>query len=97
MNIPDFSGKGTPNCKNHEDPDIFMVEPFEKDAGKISAKAKKVCTDGTPCPYIAECFSYAVHNKEPGVWGGTSENERRKLLKKGVIPLEFRVKSLHYS
>lgn len=34
-----------------------------------------------PCnPLMADCLTYALeHDIREGVWGGTSENERRKL------------------
>lgn len=39
--------------------------------------AKQVCGD---CPVRAACLEYALeHNEEFGVWGGTSENERRRI------------------
>jgi hypothetical protein len=34
------------------------------------------------CPYITACLVYALdNNEEYGVWGGTSERQRRKLRK----------------
>lgn len=41
--------------------------------------AKRVCTD---CPVKAQCLEYALENRiDHGVWGGTSERERRRILK----------------
>ena len=32
------------------------------------------------CPVVEECLAYALEtNQEAGVWGGTSEEERRRL------------------
>lgn len=40
-------------------------------------QAKAICTD---CPVKAECLEFAITtNQEYGVWGGTSEEERRSL------------------
>lgn len=84
IDIPDFSGKGPTNCKNHEDPDMFFPEPFAAGSGRISRDAKKVCVG---CPYQLECAQWAFDNNEPGVWGGLSENERRNLKKRGRVAL----------
>ena len=41
--------------------------------------ARRVC-DG--CPVRTECLEYALVNRiDHGVWGGTSERERRRILK----------------
>lgn len=49
--------------------------------------AKQICHSGPhgahgPCPFIAQCLRYALDNHiEHGVWGGTSQRERRRLAK----------------
>ena len=47
------------------------------------AKAKGVCNglDGSPaCPLHKTCLKHAIDNHEAyGVWGGTSERDRRKI------------------
>jgi WhiB family transcriptional regulator, redox-sensing transcriptional regulator len=43
-------------------------------------QAKAIC-DG--CPVATDCLDYAIStNQEYGVWGGTSEDERRILRRK---------------
>ena len=38
-------------------------------------KAKQVCDE---CPVSADCLEYALEtNQDSGIWGGTSEEERR--------------------
>lgn len=97
FDMPDFSGKGPTNCKNYEDPDLFFPEPFEKGAGVISRKAKKVCSG---CPYQLECAEWAFKNNEPGVWGGLSENERRSIKKGNKVALTLQTmrqnQSIHF-
>jgi WhiB family redox-sensing transcriptional regulator len=42
--------------------------------------AKKVCE---ACSVRVECLTFALRtNQEAGIWGGTSEDERRKLRKR---------------
>ncbi len=47
------------------------------------AQAKAVCNglDGNPaCPMRDQCLQYAIdHHEAYGVWGGTSERDRRKI------------------
>lgn len=32
-----------------------------------------------PCPHLDECLRFALDNKERGIWGGTTEEERRNM------------------
>lgn len=75
---PDWRSKG--RCFSHPDPERWFPEQ-----GQSSRRAKQACngTDNTPeCPIRHECLIYAlVNNEKYGVWGGTSERERRALRK----------------
>lgn len=43
-------------------------------------KAKSVCA---VCPVIENCLGYALEtNQRAGIWGGTSEQERKSLRRK---------------
>ena len=54
------------------DPEIFFPE-----RGGSSKAARSVCND---CNVRTQCLEYALNNKEQfGIWGGTSERERRRL------------------
>ena len=54
------------------DPDLFFPGRGESITG-----ARRVCAT---CPVKAECLDYAIRNGETiGVWGGTSERERRAM------------------
>lgn len=56
------------------DPEIFFPE-----RGGSSKAARAVCDK---CTVKSECLEYALNNKEQfGIWGGTSERERRRLRK----------------
>jgi WhiB family redox-sensing transcriptional regulator len=55
------------------------VQEFFPDKGE-SAKvriAKKICS---ACPVVAECMAFGI-NEPFGIWGGTTEVERRKIRK----------------
>ena len=42
-------------------------------------KARKICNE---CPMQQPCLEYALRNRiDHGVWGGTSERQRRRILK----------------
>ncbi|MHB8439687.1 MAG: WhiB family transcriptional regulator [Acidimicrobiales bacterium] len=57
------------------DPAIF----FPSDGLGVQA-AQRVCAE---CPVKEPCLEYALANHvDHGVWGGTSERERRRLLRK---------------
>jgi WhiB family transcriptional regulator, redox-sensing transcriptional regulator len=47
--------------------------------GQSSKAARVICAR---CPVRAECLAYAIEKREAfGIWGGTSERERRSLRK----------------
>ena len=55
------------------------AEFFPSDGSGVEA-AQRVCTH---CPVQSECLEYALENRiEHGVWGGASERERRRILKR---------------
>jgi WhiB family redox-sensing transcriptional regulator len=61
-------------CKD-VNPDYFFPED-----GYGVLLAQKICFD---CPVRLECLEYALkNNMDHGVWGGTSERERRRIRRK---------------
>lgn len=59
-------------CKE-SDPEAFFPEK-----GGSTKQAKAVCKR---CPITEKCLQYALANEERyGIWGGTSERERRNIL-----------------
>lgn len=61
------------NCKD-QPPSTF----FPSDGVGVEV-AKRICAT---CPVAAECLNYALDNRiDHGVWGGTSERQRRRMLK----------------
>ena len=63
------------NCRNYP-PAVF----FPSDGVGVD-RARKICNSG--CPVAEQCLEYALeHRIEHGVWGGASERERRRILKR---------------
>lgn len=77
MEYPNFHVKGPAACTTVPDREIFFPEPGDPENPRKIKKAKEACAG---CPYLAECFAYAVMSEdEQGIWGGTTEYERKKL------------------
>lgn len=76
---PSFFAKGS--CIGDPDPDLW----FPKDGHSSTrnrereAEARKICST---CPVRSECLTYAIENRETGIWGGTDEAERRLILRR---------------
>lgn len=69
----DVSWMAQGNCAD-KDPDIF----FPSDGVGVEI-AKRLCAD---CPQRERCLEHALRNRiDHGVWGATSERQRRRILK----------------
>jgi len=53
-------------------PETFYLNNIKDDL-----KAIKVCIG---CPVMDECLEFAIRHEEHGVWGGTTERERHKMI-----------------
>ncbi|PSJ27818.1 WhiB family transcriptional regulator [Streptosporangium nondiastaticum] len=61
----------------HEDPELFFPVGSRGPAVVQTEDAKSVCRR---CPVREDCLRWALDSgQESGVWGGTSEAERRAL------------------
>jgi WhiB family redox-sensing transcriptional regulator len=61
-------------CRNYP-PAVF----FPSDGVGVE-RARAICAT---CPVVAECLEHALeHRIDHGVWGGCSERERRRILKR---------------
>jgi len=70
-----WMGKG--KCRDM-DPAMF----FPSDGIGVQI-AQKTCSE---CPVKIPCLEYALDNRvDHGVWGGTSERERRRILRRRRI------------
>ena len=72
------TGGASAACRNTE-PDLFFPVGTTGPAVDQIEAAKRVCR---ACEALEPCLDFALAtNQESGVWGGTSEEERRKLRK----------------
>lgn len=65
------------NCAD-EDPELFFLPEYrgpKRDAQ--AARAKAVCVG---CPVLMQCLGFALDHNQVGVWGGTTDDERKQLL-----------------
>jgi WhiB family transcriptional regulator, redox-sensing transcriptional regulator len=63
-------------------PDLFFPVGTTGQALVQIDQAKQVCR---ACPVQADCLEFALStNQDSGIWGGTSEEERRKLRRAWV-------------
>jgi WhiB family redox-sensing transcriptional regulator len=70
----DTSWMSRGKCKD-EPPDTF----FPSDGVGVEI-ARRICAD---CPVKSPCLEYAMANHiDHGVWGGTSERERRRIARR---------------
>lgn len=69
-------------CRD-EDPELFFpIGNAGPALGQIE-EAKQVCRR---CPVNTECLRWALETgQEGGVWGGTSEEERRSLRRRSPV------------
>ena len=68
-------------CRD-EDPELFFPIGSTGPAATQVEQAKVVCRR---CPVVAECLTWALETgQENGIWGATSEDERRVLRRSGA-------------
>lgn len=65
-------------CAQVVDPNVFFTDPRTMPGRQYAQDAKAICAT---CPVIEPCLSYALSlGTVEGVWGGTTEPERRQLI-----------------
>ena len=70
--------KGMPIC-SEIDPELFFPQDVEgnKLASYYNEKgAKEICST---CVYRVDCLIYAFKNGEIGIWGGTTDGQRKHM------------------
>ncbi len=69
------------SCRS-SDPDLFFPVGTTGSAREQIQAAKVICK---ACAVTAQCLEFAVMtNQESGIWGGMSEDERRKARARGI-------------
>jgi WhiB family redox-sensing transcriptional regulator len=55
--------------------------------------ARRICAD---CPVKEPCLEHALRNRiDHGVWGGCSERERRRIIKRRRLEAEARAQAVY--
>jgi WhiB family redox-sensing transcriptional regulator len=71
-------------CRD-QDPELFFPIGANGPAEAQIAEAKSVCRR---CSVTSDCLSWAIESgQDSGVWGGLSEDERRALRRRQVVPV----------
>ncbi len=77
----DYSWRSDALCRD-TDPELFFPVGATGSALVQIDRAKQVCEE---CPVQTACLDYALEtNQDSGIWGGTSEDERRVLRRQYV-------------
>lgn len=72
----DYAWRDEALCRD-TDPDLFFPVGTTGQAHVQIERAKRVCGE---CPVRTDCLDFALAtNQDAGIWGGTSEDERRQL------------------
>lgn len=62
-------------CRD-EDPELFFPIAFSDAFAEQIEEARGVCRT---CPVRTECLDYALTKPQHGIWGGTTDDERRRI------------------
>ncbi len=77
----DYAWRVNANCREI-DPDMFFPIGNTGEALRMLMRARAVCAD---CGVKQQCLDFSIAtNQDCGVWGGTSEDERRDLRRRAA-------------
>ena len=95
LSIPEFVADNYLPCSNVS-PEIFFSEDIEDENGKLiktvytrEGEAKTICMS---CPLRVQCLVSALESNAVGIWGGTTEVERRDIKRRRKDPSSIRIK-----
>ena len=60
------------------DPELFHPTGREDAIERALAEARTICRR---CDVQAECLAFALNGRESGIWAGTSDAQRRRILR----------------
>ena len=93
--IPEFIEETNLPCSTVS-PEIFFSEDIEDENGKVvqsvyryEGEAKTLCVS---CPVRVQCLTSALKTNAIGIWGGTTEIERKDIKRRRKDPANVRVK-----
>lgn len=89
---------GTQACVDADVEDFFYQDWDGEGSRKYKenkdfTNARNMCNN---CPFLVQCFEWALHNEAYGFWGGTTEEERKSIRKKRNIVLNNPLKDILY-
>ena len=77
----DYTWRRLAVCRD-TDPELFFPIGTTGQALLQITRAKQVCCD---CPVKDDCLDFAMEtNQDTGIWGGTSEEERRQMRREAT-------------
>lgn len=83
----DVSAWRTRSACRDSDADVFFPIGSSGPAVEQIDTARRICG---ACPVAQECLEFALAtNQEAGIWGGTTEEERRRLRKSWLSGQRF--------
>ena len=81
LGAADYTWRRNATCRD-TDPELFFPVGTTGQALLQIAKAKGVCCE---CTVKTECLEFALEtNQDTGIWGGTSEDERRQIRREAA-------------
>ena len=80
--------RGHAACRD-ADPEQFFPDGDTRSARAHVKTAKLICRG---CPVSATCLNWALASgQEAGIWGGLTEDERRRLPRRGLLSASHRL------
>lgn len=62
--------------------EFYYSKPTNKKELELAVQIKNLCSN---CTFKDECLEWALHYEKYGIWGGTTEDERKSIRKKRGI------------